>query len=180
MKSTPDSGVSPSHSASTDPLQHDQAILLASDDGADDVPINLVLRIRNAKRELNDIRFEFTVDKGLTLPNVDGFMIRRVTLFLLLDTADGIAGELISAGLVDAKDCQPVAQNLQRLIADRAKMKSVVFQLVSFTLCILIYVSCMFFADFCRQERIIRRENAEWLCTDFNFLNERQVNLFQY
>ncbi|XP_017490264.1 PREDICTED: serine/threonine-protein kinase OSR1-like [Rhagoletis zephyria] len=75
-----------------------------------DTPINLVLRIRNTNRELNDIRFEFTVGR---------------------DTAEGIAGELISAGLVDIKDFIPVAQNLDRLIKDRAKMKNVVFPLVS-------------------------------------------------
>ncbi|KAI7691332.1 Serine/threonine-protein kinase OSR1 [Sarcoptes scabiei] len=73
-------------------------------------PINLVLRIRNAKRELNDIRFDFTVDK---------------------DTADGIANELISAGLVDSKDFEPVAHNLQQLIQDRFSTKNVVFQLNS-------------------------------------------------
>lgn len=48
----------------------------------------------------------------------------------LADTADGIAGELISAGLVDVKDFVAVAQNLQRLIIERAKMKSVIFPLV--------------------------------------------------
>ncbi|XP_075590328.1 oxidative stress responsive kinase frayed isoform X1 [Dermatophagoides farinae] len=76
----------------------------------DDVPINLVLRIRNSKRELNDIRFDFTVDK---------------------DTSNGIAQELVSAGLVDTKDFEPVAQNLQKLILDRAKMKNIVFPLNS-------------------------------------------------
>lgn len=49
-----------------------------------------------------------------------------------LDTADGIANELITAGLVDAKDFTPMAQNLQRLIQERAKIKNVVFQLVCF------------------------------------------------
>ncbi|XP_075680458.1 oxidative stress responsive kinase frayed isoform X2 [Dermatophagoides pteronyssinus] len=76
----------------------------------DDIPINLVLRIRNSKRELNDIRFDFTVDK---------------------DTANGIAQELVSAGLVDGKDFEPVSQNLQKLIQDRAKMKNIVFPLNS-------------------------------------------------
>lgn len=59
--------------------------------------INLVLRMRNADKELNDIRFEFAAGK---------------------DSADGIATELVGAGLLDAKDADVTARQLQRLVDD--------------------------------------------------------------
>ncbi|XP_055904980.1 serine/threonine-protein kinase OSR1 isoform X2 [Eupeodes corollae] len=73
-------------------------------------PVNLVLRMRNIKRELHDIRFEFAVGK---------------------DSADGIAAELVEAGLVDNLDTNPMALNLQKLIELRNQMKSITFQLCS-------------------------------------------------
>ncbi|XP_055853198.1 serine/threonine-protein kinase OSR1 isoform X1 [Episyrphus balteatus] len=73
-------------------------------------PVNLVLRMRNIKRELHDIRFEFAVGK---------------------DSADGIAAELVEAGLVDNLDTNPMAINLQKLIELRNQMKSITFQLSS-------------------------------------------------
>ncbi|KAL0850842.1 hypothetical protein ABMA28_006760 [Loxostege sticticalis] len=57
--------------------------------------IDLVLRMRNAGGELNDIRFEFAPGK---------------------DSADGIATELVGAGLVEARDASAIAAQLQRLV----------------------------------------------------------------
>ncbi|XP_065164704.1 serine/threonine-protein kinase OSR1 isoform X2 [Atheta coriaria] len=73
-------------------------------------PVNLVLRMRNAKRELNDIRFEFAVGK---------------------DSAEGISTELVSAGLVDNKDINVITSNLQKLIEARESTKVVTFPLNS-------------------------------------------------
>lgn len=73
-------------------------------------PVNLVLRMRNAKRELNDIRFEFAVGK---------------------DSADGIAAELVGAGLVDSRDIEAIASNLHKLIESQGAIKIVTFPLVS-------------------------------------------------
>lgn len=72
--------------------------------------VNLVLRMRNANRELNDIRFEFEVGK---------------------DTSEGIASELVGAGLVDNNDTVVMTSNLQKLIDQRNTLKSVTFQLRS-------------------------------------------------
>lgn len=68
------------------------------------------LLFRNAKRELNDIRFEFAVGK---------------------DSADGIASELVGAGLVDGRDINVITANLQKLIDTRDSNKVVTFSLVS-------------------------------------------------
>ncbi|XP_065371739.1 serine/threonine-protein kinase OSR1 [Calliphora vicina] len=79
-------------------------------DGSEAPPVNLVLRMRNQRRELHDIRFEFAVGK---------------------DSAEGIAAELVDAGLVDPLDTQPMAINLHQLIEQRAALKTVTFQLNS-------------------------------------------------
>uniref|UniRef100_A0A182K3Y0 non-specific serine/threonine protein kinase n=1 Tax=Anopheles christyi TaxID=43041 RepID=A0A182K3Y0_9DIPT len=99
---------------SSDPktLEASAAALGAMSIGTDTtmVPVNLVLRMRNANRELNDIQFEFVVGK---------------------DSAEDIAAELVGAGLLDELDVAIMSANLQKLIDNRGTLRTVTFQLRS-------------------------------------------------
>ncbi len=72
-------------------------------------PIHLVLRMRDEKRELQDIKFDF-------LPNKD--------------TVDEISHELVNAKLIDAIDMIAVSANLNKLLQNHS-LSPITFSLVN-------------------------------------------------
>lgn len=86
---------------------------------------NLLLRVRNQQRILNDIKFDFS-------PSNDTG--KKVSILGHLVLVDSIAHELVSADLIDCRDIVIVAANLQKIIKlaeEKSDKKSVTFALNS-------------------------------------------------
>ena len=104
----------PPNQSHQQPIAADQQVPLNDDVNGSQDKINFVLRMRNSRKALNDIKFEFLIN---------------------IDTAEGIAAELVHDGLVSSKDLDIVASSLKSLIetsTSENESKLLVFPLVSF------------------------------------------------
>ncbi|XP_013140038.1 PREDICTED: serine/threonine-protein kinase OSR1-like isoform X2 [Papilio polytes] len=75
--------------------------------------VNLMLRIRNAHGELNDIRFNFVKGK---------------------DTSEGIALELVGAGLIEPQDAILITLHLEQLLDAQASTAQIPYKTITFHL----------------------------------------------
>ena len=82
--------------------------------------------MRNTRRELNDIRFEFQPTKVLSYVTT---AYRIFMIFSIQDSAEGIANELLTAGLIVGDDLVAMAANLDKLIAIPPPSKQLTFKI---------------------------------------------------
>ena len=73
----------------------------------DQKTLSIVLRMRNPKKELNDIRFEYQPSK---------------------DTTEGIAAELLTNGLIANNDVQIMSSSMQQLIENPPPNRVITFR----------------------------------------------------
>jgi hypothetical protein len=105
--------------------------------GDEQPPIHLVLRMRDEKKELQDIKFDFFDKK---------------------DTVGEISHELVNAKLIDTSDMIAVSANLNKLL-DNHSLSPITFQLVSLrfilnTLLIIYFIKLLFFCFSKNQKEI--------------------------
>ena len=67
----------------------------------------LVLRLRNTSRQIQDIRFEFLPDR---------------------DSAEGVSNELVAAGLIVREDLEAMVDNLDQLITQPPPSRTLTFR----------------------------------------------------
>ncbi|QQP49628.1 Uncharacterized protein FKW44_010366, partial [Caligus rogercresseyi] len=104
----PSSPATDSQAAKSSPSSSSsQAPAAGTSSGSNNRTLNLVLRMRNPKRELNDIRFEYQPSK---------------------DTAEGIANELLGTGLIGQDDLATMAVNLKQLVSNPPPNRVITFQ----------------------------------------------------